>query len=241
MRANSAMQNSPLDVATSHWIPFKVSWGGGKIHLFFEMRNGFVPQRTESKERAGSQSFNPSPKESIKKEIWGQYPTGLSTSPQVGLFSDPLGKCIKALIDCRLHLYKGDLGPNNLHVQEIHARSAILTNSGLHLYRLENLGSCCWEIYSRPHFRGEKQSLRDQEDQPSILLKAATARVVDCWRKLTSNNPSSMRVEMRNPVPTLVNKGVRMVNTDVAPIPIRKILFPPNLVANQPPGIWVKM
>ena len=50
-----------------------------------------------------------------------------------------------------------------------------------------------------------------------------------------------MRVEMRNPVPTLVNKGVRIVNTDVAPIPIRKILFPPNLVANQPPGIWVKM
>lgn len=84
------------------------------------------------------------------------------------------------MIYYRLHLYKEDLGPNNLHVQEIHARSASLTNQGLQLYRVENLGSCCWEIYSRPHFRGEKQSLRDQEDKPSILLKAATARVVDC-------------------------------------------------------------
>ena len=56
-------------------------------------------------------------------------------------------------------------------------------------------------------------------------------------RILTSNNPSSIRVDMRNPVPTLVRIGVNMVNTDVAPMPIRKILLPPNLVANQPPGI----
>ena len=46
-----------------------------------------------------------------------------------------------------------------------------------------------------------------------------------------------MRVVMRNPVPTLVNNGVMMVRTEVAPIPIKKILFPPNLVANHPPGI----
>ena len=80
----------------------------------------------------------------------------------------------------RLHLYKEDLGPENLHVQEIHARSAILTNPGLFLYRLENLGSCCWEIYSQPHFRGEKQPLKEDEDKASKLAHASTARVVDC-------------------------------------------------------------
>jgi hypothetical protein len=46
---------------------------------------------------------------------------------------------------------------------------------------------------------------------------------------------------MSHPVPILVSMGVMRVRIEVAAIPIKNILFPPNLVAKKPPGIWVKM
>ena len=46
---------------------------------------------------------------------------------------------------------------------------------------------------------------------------------------------------IRNPVPDLANNGVAKVKTDVAAMPIKKTIFPPNFVARYPPGSWVTM
>ena len=40
---------------------------------------------------------------------------------------------------------------------------------------------------------------------------------------------------MRKPVPDLAKKGVTSVSVEVAAMPIKKIFFPPNLVAKNPP------
>jgi hypothetical protein len=48
-------------------------------------------------------------------------------------------------------------------------------------------------------------------------------------------------VVIKNPVPDFAKKGVVKVSTEVAAIPIKKTIFPPNLVARYPPGSWVTM
>ena len=51
----------------------------------------------------------------------------------------------------------------------------------------------------------------------------------------TSNSPSSILVVIKNPVPDFARNGVTRVRVEVAAIPIKKIVFPPNLVAKNPP------
>jgi hypothetical protein len=41
---------------------------------------------------------------------------------------------------------------------------------------------------------------------------------------------------MRKPVPDFARNGVASVSTDVAAMPVRKTVFPPNFVARYPPG-----
>ena len=80
----------------------------------------------------------------------------------------------------RLHKYKNKLSAKGLYVQDVHSRSATLTNRSMNIYRIENLGNCCWEIYSRPHFSGEKERIPKKHDETPKISNLRTARVVDC-------------------------------------------------------------
>ena len=80
----------------------------------------------------------------------------------------------------RLHMYKSRMAPDSFYYQEIHSRSATITGRNLHIYRIENLGNCCWEIYSGTHFSGPKETLNQNFDKAPKLETIRTARVVDC-------------------------------------------------------------
>ena len=80
----------------------------------------------------------------------------------------------------RLHMFKNQLSAKSLFLQEIHARSATLTNRSMKIYRIENVGSCCWEVYSKPHFSGEKEKIRKNHDDTPKIKDLRTARVIDC-------------------------------------------------------------
>ena len=83
----------------------------------------------------------------------------------------------------RLHMFKNNLSPNNpnnLYVQDIHARTATITDRSMKIYRIENLGSCCWEAYSKSHFTGERETIFKKHDNAPKIQKLKTARVVIC-------------------------------------------------------------
>merc|ERR1740129_1274058 len=65
----------------------------------------------------------------------------------------------------KLHMYKSKLDSRSFYYQEIHSRSATLTDRNLNVYRIENLGTCCWEIYSGTHFSGAKEKLGKNHDK----------------------------------------------------------------------------
>jgi hypothetical protein len=77
-------------------------------------------------------------------------------------------------------MYKTRLSSNSLHVQEIHSRSATLTARNMEIYRIENVGNCCWQIFSRQHFRGETEKIIKNQDKPPKIPNPTTAKVVDC-------------------------------------------------------------
>ena len=52
---------------------------------------------------------------------------------------------------------------------------------------------------------------------------------------LTSNSPSNILVDIRNPVPVFVKIGVKIVRLAVAPMPVKNTRFPPYL--NLKPNI----
>ena len=80
----------------------------------------------------------------------------------------------------RLHMYKSKLDSRSFYYQEIHSRSATLTDRNLNVYRIENLGTCCWEIYSGTHFSGAMEKLGKNHDKAPKMKRARTTRVVDC-------------------------------------------------------------
>ena len=83
----------------------------------------------------------------------------------------------------RLHMFKNNLSPNNpnnLYVQDIHARTATIMDRSMKIYRIENLGSCCWEAYSKSHFTGERETIFKKHDNAPKIQKLKTARVVIC-------------------------------------------------------------
>ena len=77
-------------------------------------------------------------------------------------------------------MYKSKLDSRSFYYQEIHSRSATLTDRNLNVYRIENLGTCCWEIYSGTHFSGAKEKLGKNHDKAPKMKRARTTRVVDC-------------------------------------------------------------
>ena len=80
-------------------------------------------------------------------------------------------------------MFKNNLSPNNpnnLYVQDIHARTATITDRSMKIYRIENLGSCCWEAYSKSHFTGERETIFKKHDNAPKIQKLKTARVVIC-------------------------------------------------------------
>merc|ERR1712012_465294 len=83
----------------------------------------------------------------------------------------------------RLHMFKNNLSPNNpnnLYVQDIHARTATITDRSMKIYRIENMGSCCWEAYSKSHFTGDRETIFKKHDSAPKIQKLKTARVVIC-------------------------------------------------------------
>lgn len=80
-----------------------------------------------------------------------------------------------------MHLFKNQMSPNDFYYQEIHARSVTMTRSrSMTIYRIENLGSCCWEIYSGLHFSGDMEKISKKFDGAPSIKTPTTARVVDC-------------------------------------------------------------
>jgi len=79
----------------------------------------------------------------------------------------------------RLHEYKTSSGLAKRFLREIHSRSAVFNNRGLTTYRLNNPGTCCWDIYSKPNFRGDKQHVGRKFDE-APAFQPRTARVVTC-------------------------------------------------------------
>lgn len=80
----------------------------------------------------------------------------------------------------KLHMFKKKLDANSFYYQEVHSRSATMTDRNMNVYKIENLGNCCWEIYSGTHFSGEKEKLRRHFDGAPKMKRVRTARVVDC-------------------------------------------------------------
>ena len=104
-----------------------------------------------------------------------------------GLRRNPVKKlAFQQLVDygcksyLKLHMYKKKLDPFTFYYQEVHARTASLTDRNLYLYKLENLGNCCWELYSGTHFTGKTEKIGLKFNGAPKMKKARTARVVDC-------------------------------------------------------------
>ncbi len=79
-------------------------------------------------------------------------------------------------------MIKSDFGPNAFHTQEIHSRSATLNfgRKSMKIFRIENRGTCCWEIFERLHFRGKSEKIPAKFDGVTLIHSPTTAKVVDC-------------------------------------------------------------
>ena len=79
-------------------------------------------------------------------------------------------------------MVKRDFSEDAFHTQEIHSRSATLNfgRKSMKIYRIENKGSCCWEIFERLHFKGKSEKIGKNFDGVTQILSPTTAKVVDC-------------------------------------------------------------